>query len=234
MKNKCIASKWAVAFFMMTLVVAFFSWIANIYGWGPIESLFSEEGLRWILNHTIPNYTHNPVLGNVMVLLMGIGVGVQAGFYNTVSRIFRLSKQISRKERQSFLLAVMVGVIYLVVVIGSVPFLKSITGDLVHSPLYNGFFYVVSIGLGLLGVSYGLASNVYNHLYQIFTGMTCLIARYADYFVALFFIVLFFTILNYTHVSDWMKLDKQWVDTIYLICCCLPLIKPYSELQQRF
>ena len=224
MKNRNALSCWAFVFLMLTVVLAFFSWIASIYGWEPIQSLLSEEGIRWMLNHAVTDYAHHPVLGNTLVLLMGLGIGVHGGFYHALARSLHRKRQLSGRERRSLMLSVVVGTCYVGMVLCFLPFLKSVTGTFVHSPLYNGFFYLLSVGLGLMGTVYGFASNNYSHVSHVFNGMTHLIARYAGYWVTLFFIILFFTAFGYTHMAEWLRIDGEWTDSVCLICCCLPLL----------
>ena len=41
----------------------------------PLRSLISRDGLHWILEHTIVNFTGFAPLGTVLVSLLGIGIG---------------------------------------------------------------------------------------------------------------------------------------------------------------
>ena len=84
MKNKRKGfAGWSITFFMLMLGVALFSWIGSIYGIGNIQSLLSAEGVRWLLGHVMSNYMQTPALGIVLVLMMGLGVGMQSGLSKT-------------------------------------------------------------------------------------------------------------------------------------------------------
>ena len=80
----------ATMFFLLTLVVIFCSWIADIYGFSVIhpqtgevirvQSLLNSEGIRWLLKNVITNFTGFSPLGMVMVTMFGVGVAQHSGF----------------------------------------------------------------------------------------------------------------------------------------------------------
>ena len=224
MKNKQLMSLLSVVFFMMTLVLVLLSWIGSMYGWHSVQSILSEEGIRWVLNHAINDYVQTPALGIVLVLFMGIGVGIRAGFYNVCRRMFAREGYVSGKERRSFTFSSVVALCYVLTILSFIPFLRSVTGSLLHSPFQQGFFYILSFGLGLVGVVYGYASNNYRQVNQVFEGMASLISRVAHYFITLFFVVQFFSVLNYTQLLQTVGVSNSTVDILFTICCYLPLL----------
>lgn len=86
----------ATLYLLLTLGVVFFSWIADIYGFGVtdpasgnevhVQSLLSSEGLRWWLRHVVSNFTGFAPLGMVMVAMFGIGVAEYSGFLHACIR----------------------------------------------------------------------------------------------------------------------------------------------------
>lgn len=223
MKNKTYVSYWTVTFFLMTVSLVLLSWIANLYGWNSVQSLLSEEGIRWSMNHVISDYVNAPALAIVLVMFMGVGIGVRSGFYDVWRRMFRKGKYLSGKERRALMLSVISGLCYVLVVILSLPFMKSVTDSFYHSPFQKGFFYILSLGLGMMGIIYGYASNRFHRINQVVDGMSFLISRYAEYFVALFFVVQFFSILSYTCFPEWLYVDATIVDVLFQVCCYLPV-----------
>lgn len=227
MKNRQRIFNWGGVFFLMTVVLTLFSWIGSIYGVGEIQSLLSAEGVRWVLGHTVDNYVQSPALGVVLVLFMGLGIGVHAGLYNVLKRLFRKEKQLSRKERRALTLASVVLGSYLGLVLLALflpwNFLQSVTGSWVDSPLSNGLGYIISIGLGLSGMVYGYVSDVFHCVEDIINGMSCLISRRASYFVSLFFVVQFFSSLVYSGLADWLNINGELLHVVYLLFSFLPL-----------
>ena len=73
MKSDSWHGRISLTFFLLTVVLALFSWIASVYGVGEVQSLLSAEGVRWMLGHVVENYMHAPALGIVLVLFMEIG-----------------------------------------------------------------------------------------------------------------------------------------------------------------
>lgn len=228
MKNSPCNSRLSIFFFLMTFALALFSWVANIYGWGDIQSLLSAEGIRWFLGHVVENYVSCPALGIVLILLMGLGVAVHAGLYGILKRLCQKEKLLSHKERWALTLTMVVCGIYVMIVVASLllpwNFMWGITGAWLHSPFSKGLVYVLSIGIGLSGVVYGYVSGNFRRLSDVMTGMSYLIARESSYFVALFFITQFFSLLVYMRLPAWMHLSDEVVNMLYLLCSYLPLI----------
>ena len=223
MKNKSHTSLWVCVFFALTVLAALLSWTGSIYNGDAVQSLLSGEGIRHALNHVLADYVQCPALGIVLVLLMGLGIGHRAGLYNALHRALRRDRPLSGKERRALSLAGVVGCIYAVAVLLSVPFLRSVTGSLLHSPFQNGLPYILSFGLGLMGMVYGYAANRYRTLSEVVGGMSSLIASRASYFVALFFVVQFFSVLTYTGLMQWAAVPDAVVEVCYTVCCFLPL-----------
>ena len=121
------------------------------------------------------------------------------------------------------MLSVISGLCFVLVVILSLPFMKSVTDSFYHSPFQKGFFYILSLGLGMMGIIYGYASNRFHRINQVVDGMSFLISRYAEYFVTLFFVVQFFSILNYTCFPEWLDVDATIVDVLFQVCCYYPV-----------
>lgn len=228
MKNNLCNSRLSIFFFLMTVVLALFSWVANIYGWGDIQSLLSAEGIRWLLGHVVENYVSCPALGIVLILLMGLGIAVHSGLYGILKRLCQKEKLLSHKERWALTLTLAVWGIYVMLVVASLllpwNFMWGITGSWLYSPLSKGFVYVLSIGIGLSGVVYGYVSGNFRRLSDIMTGMSYLIARESSYFVTLFFVTQFFSLLVYMRLPAWLHLSDEVVNISYLVCSYLPLI----------
>lgn len=226
MRNKGGNAGWSVLFFLLTLVLALFSWIGSIYGLGEVQSLLSAEGIRWFLGHVVENYVQCPALGVVLILCMGLGIGVKSGLFDVLKRFCRKEKLLSRKERRALTLASVSLLIYVALVGTSLllpwNFLYGVTGSWLHSPLAKGFVYVLSVGIGLSGMVYGYVSDTFRNVSDIVKGMSCLIARLASGWVTLFFVVQFFASLEYTGLMEWMGIPKGIMEVLYQFFCYLP------------
>lgn len=227
MKSSQWHSRLSLAFFLMTLVLALCSWVGSVYGMGQVQSLLSAEGVRWVLGHTLENYVQAPALGVVLVLFMGLGVGYRSGLYDALSRFLHKEKMLSRKERRALTLAVVVFLLW-GMLLGVFLFLPwnlfwGVTGGWLHSPISKGVFYLLAVGIGLVGMVYGYAVDVYRTFSDVFQGMSCLIARRAPFFVTLFFVVQFFEALEYVRLVESLHCPEEVVEVIYQLCCFVPV-----------
>ena len=227
MKSSQWHSRVSIIFFLLTLVLALFSWIGSVYGMGEVQSLLSAEGIRWVLGHTLENYVQAPALGMVLVFFMGLGVGVRSGLYDALRRYVQKGKMVSRKERRALVLSVSVFVL-LGVLVGVSLFLPlnlfwGVTGGWLHSPISKGMVYLLAVGVGLAGMIYGYVADVYRYLSVVLLGMSCLIARRASFFVTLFFIVQFFSSLEYVRLAEFLHFPEEILSVIYQLCCFIPM-----------
>ena len=84
----------AILFLLLILVLAVISAVLaslNVSAVHPmthkalyVKSLFSREGLQWIMTSMVKNYIDFPPLGMIMVLTMGIGLLEKTGLLTTV------------------------------------------------------------------------------------------------------------------------------------------------------
>ncbi len=87
----------ATIFAILAGSIIFLSWLLSKLGLTAIHpkdgsviepiNLVSREGLHWILDHTVSNYTGFAPLGVVLVALLGIGVAEKSGLIATVLRL---------------------------------------------------------------------------------------------------------------------------------------------------
>ena len=227
MKSSQWHSRMSITFFLLTLVLALFSWIGSVYGMGEVQSLLSAEGIRWVLGHTLENYVQAPALGMVLVFFMGLGVGVRSGLYDALRRFVQKGKMVSRKERRALVLSVSVFVLWGILVDISL-FLPwnlfwGVTGGWLHSPISKGMVYLLAVGVGLAGMIYGYVADVYRNLSDVLQGMSCLIARRASFFVTLFFVVQFFSSLEYVRLAEFLHFPEEILSVIYQLCCFIPM-----------
>ncbi|MCP4573551.1 MAG: AbgT family transporter [bacterium] len=87
----------ATLFAIFAVSIVFLSWLTSRLGVTALNpkdgalvepvNLVSTEGLHWILEHTIENYTGFAPLGTVLVALLGIGVAEKSGLIGTALRL---------------------------------------------------------------------------------------------------------------------------------------------------
>ncbi|MDR0961774.1 MAG: AbgT family transporter [Mediterranea sp.] len=207
----------ATLFFLLTLLVVILSWIFDVYGMTVndphtgeqlrIQSLLSSEGLRWLLRNAITNFTGFPPLGWGIVVLFGAGVVWHSGFTDAALRTVTHGR-ISHRERRSLALAVIVEIIYIALILFATfspwGIFLSVAGGLVRSPFMEGLLFLVSLGVALLGISYGLASGRYKRDSNLVDGMTGFAQLLSVYLVIVFFAAQLFACLEYSHINNYL------------------------------
>ena len=101
----------ASVFFLLTVGVAFLSWVGSIYGWEDVQNFLSAEGLRWALRYTDDNYLCAPMLASLLILFLGLGLCIHSRFPEACLRLLGKGIHLSRKERRALgMTAVSLGV----------------------------------------------------------------------------------------------------------------------------
>lgn len=215
-------------FFVLTLVVALCSWISNSYEVGNVQSLLNPEGLRWILRNSLKQYINTPALGIIMILFIGSGIAIYGGLIRSIWNLLTRRKALTLKERRALILSLLTFIIYTLIIfsitIAPWTLLRNVMGTLKHSPFSQGIYYIISIGIGLVGMVYGMASGQIRNDKDVVRGMSYLFARCSNYFVVLFFVVQFFICLEYTNLASTVGIGQQSIAIIFNLCCYLPLV----------
>lgn len=114
-------------------------------------------------------------------------------------------KQLSRKERRAMLGAVFVGLLYIAIILwatfSSWGILRSVNGGLIRSPFIVGILFLLSFGIGLMGMVYGFASGRYRTDGDVIEGLTQPMKLLGIYFVIAFFASQMFACFEYSHLD---------------------------------
>ncbi|MGL5272132.1 MAG: AbgT family transporter [Phocaeicola sp.] len=228
MKSKLRFIHPATLFFLLTLIVIFISWVASMQGVEEVRSLLTADALRWQLRNALPNYVKNPALGNVIILFIGGGLLFHSGWVATCKKLCVARTTITRKEWMGFFFSLLVGIMYVlfIVSITYAPFtlLRSVTGSIQSSPFLEGIYYLISVGIGIMGIVFGYTSGRMHNDYDIIAGMKLLFIQCADYFVSLFFLVQLFSSLDYSGFIYLLSIDIQFFNAIFTAAYYLLLL----------
>mgnify|MGYP000514932143 FL=1 len=114
-------------------------------------------------------------------------------------------KQLSRKERRAMLGAVFAGLLYIAITLwatfSSWGILRSVNGGLIRSPFIVGILFLLSFGIGLMGMVYGFASGRYRTDGDVIEGLTQPMKLLGVYFVIAFFASQMFACFEYSHLD---------------------------------
>lgn len=145
-------------------------------------------------------------------------------------------KQLSRKERRVMLTAIFVGLLYAVLVLwatfSSWGILRGVNGGLIRSPFIVGILFLLSFGIGLMGMVYGFASGRYRTDSDVIEGLTQPMKLLGVYFVIAFFASQMFACFEYSHLDKCIvimgadllssiQLDSLWILILFILFTAL-------------
>ncbi|MCD8081110.1 MAG: AbgT family transporter [Bacteroides sp.] len=119
-------------------------------------------------------------------------------------------RKLTRKERRALLLAVVVGLGYLLLILlstfSSWGILRGVNGGLVRSPFLVGILFLLSLGVGLMGTVYGFSSGRYRSDSDVVEGLAQPMKMLGVYFVIAFFAAQLFACLEYTQLDQCLSI----------------------------
>lgn len=145
-------------------------------------------------------------------------------------------KQLSHKERRAIVAALIVGSLYAALVLwatfSSWGILRGVNGSLIRSPFIEGILFLLSLGIGLMGMIYGFASGRYRTDKDVIEGLTQPMRLLGIYFVIAFFASQMFASLEYSHLDKCLaimgadllssvRLSSIWVLVVFILFTAL-------------
>lgn len=119
-------------------------------------------------------------------------------------------KVLSHREKRSLIISSAVGTLFLAVIMwltfSSIGLFRGVSGELLRSPFIMGALVVLSSGLGLTGLIYGLSSGRYRNQLDVVKGLTVGVRQLSVFFVIVFFAAQFFACLAYTRLDQFVIL----------------------------
>ena len=112
---------------------------------------------------------------------------------------------ITRRSLLPRLGAVFAGLLYIAIILwatfSSWGILRSVNGGLIRSPFIVGILFLLSFGIGLMGMVYGFASGRYRTDGDVIEGLTQPMKLLGVYFVIAFFASQMFACFEYSHLD---------------------------------
>ena len=127
---------------------------------------------------------------------------------------------------------VIVGVLYAVLILwatfSSWGILRGVNGGLIRSPFIIGILFLLSLGIGLMGMIYGFASGHYRTDSDVIEGLTQPMKLLGVYFVIAFFASQMFACFEYSHLDkciaimganmlSLVRLDNLWILILFIL-----------------
>src|SRR5574344_553948 len=153
MKNKL--EYWGCFYILLIVLVTAISWVGNIYGL-PVKSLLTQESIRWEVRNVTANFVTSPV-ADILCLCMGLGLMQYSGLRKDLLMTYR-----SVKQRRALVIVALTALAYLLAIVATIAYphaiLLSATGSVLRSPFTEGLVFILSLGCGITGLVYGIAS----------------------------------------------------------------------------
>ncbi len=160
MKSKAVVFL-AALLIILELVLVLLSWVLSATTTWPVHSLLSSEGIRWFLGHA-HEMVLSPLLVWIIFFAMAYGIFVESGFR------FRADHRQERVGR-NIALVVLLLYVFTIILLVAVPhaILLSSTGNIFPSPFSKAFVPMLSLGLLIVSVVYGLVVRTFTRFSAI-------------------------------------------------------------------
>ena len=167
MRNR-IVSYIALVLFVLEILLCLVSWLlgALIPGSG-IRSVFGSEGIRWLFGHHV-DVIGTPLLVWILLLSVSYGCFRDSGLAGLLLRLRHMQyrERIALYSIAFLLLSYVSTMLVLTVIPHAV--LLSVTGNLFPSPFSAAFIPIVSFGVCLVSVVFGIISGRYHSVFAVY------------------------------------------------------------------
>lgn len=191
MRNRLLA-RLAFGLLLAELLLVLVSWLLSAMPTIEVRSLLSGEGVRWLIGRMCDSIA-SPMLVWILFASMGWGCLQRCGL---LSRTATSSRHDHTALISMFVLLVLyVGSLLLLTAVPHA-LLLSATGSLFPSPFSIGFIPLVTLGVALSAMAYGITSGRFASLTDIYDSLLLGIRSFAP--IVLFYILIaqiYYTVL---------------------------------------
>lgn len=184
------------------LVLILTSWILSATMTEGVRSLLSDVGIRWLFG-SFTDIIASPLLAWLVLLLIAFGSFQKSGLFQALSHQahFRRSMPLNYRDR----LALRVALAFLLIYIGIILLLTmlphavllSATGSLYPSPFSHSLVPIISFGIIVFSVSFGMMSGRLQTLADILSALTYGIEKASWIFILYILLVQFVESLRF-------------------------------------
>lgn len=208
-------------------LLSLLSWIGSVYGWG-MRSLYSAEGLRWLVANAMPNL-HKAPLAEALLMSVCLGLLVESNILKgCTDTLFRRRKRSSLKQRRALQITLLFILLYIAIALSLTLFppyvLLNAFGSYHDSALSHGIPFLLLTLCACIGVVYGGLSGHFVTFSDILRGGIIWPIRLAGYYVLMLPIAEFLSCLAYVCPS------LQTMHPLWEVICCAIYILPLLSL----
>ena len=220
----------ALIYLILLILVIIVSWIGSIMEIGraagngdlALRSVLGVSGLRWAVRTAATCLGDAPV-GNALMLFMAIGAGRGSGLFRALSRL----RSLSPKEATAFYISVVVlGLFVCLIVLGVYAgshLLLGITGLLKGSPLYDGFMFLVMLGVCIPSLVYGLSTETFRTAADCVDAFCTILPPFAHFLVTMLVAAQLLQTLEYTNIDLLLGITDNGMRVVSFLVYWLPL-----------
>lgn len=204
MKNRLLA-RVGVALIVAEALLVIFSWLLSAMRLPGVRSLLSSEGIRWFFG-TFIQMVASPMLVWLLLILVAYGTVLKSGvtlFSSTHPSLSgdaaKTSTRLSYRDRIAFRVALAFILIYIIIItlLVTMPhgILLSVTGSLFPSAFSRALVPIITFGMSLFSIVFGLMSGRFVNLTHILEALSYGISKGAPLFILyILFIQLVFSL----------------------------------------
>ena len=198
MKTKFLA-RVALVLVLAQTVLILVSWIINAMApQAAVRSLLSSEGIRWFVGQYV-NMLASPLLVWLLLLSMAFGCIRSCGLSESNSR--RANPFFRYRELAALRLSTIIVILYVLLILSMtvIPHavLLSATGSLLPSAFTRAIVPILSVGMILFSVTYGLSVGSFKSVHSIVNSLSNGIAWAAPLFVLYVLLLQFYESLKF-------------------------------------
>ena len=220
----------ALIYLILLILVIIVSWIGSIMEIGrgagneelALRSVLGVPGLRWAVR-TAASCLGNAPVGNALMLFMAIGAGRGSGLFRALSRL----RSLSPKESMAFYISMVVLAIYIFLIVLGVyagsHLLLGITGSLKGSPLYDGFMFLIMLGICIPSLVYGLSTETFRTAGDCVDAFCTILTPFAHFLVTMLVAAQLLQTLEYTNIDLLLGISDNAMRIISFLVYWLPL-----------
>ena len=220
----------AVIYLILLILVIIVSWIGSIMevsrvggnGEMALRSVLGVSGLRWAVR-TVATCLGNAPAGNALMLFIAIGAGRGSGLFRALSHL----RNLSPKESTAFYISMVVLLVYISLIVLGIyagsHLLLGITGSLKGSPLYDGFMFLVMLGVCLPSLVYGLSTETFRTAGDCVDAFCTILPPFAHFLVTMLVAAQLLQTLEYTNIDALLGITDLAMRIISFLVYWLPL-----------
>lgn len=207
------------------------SWLVSIMQMfsataATVHSIVSAEGVRWALLSMGDSLDSIP-WGGLFLLLLVVGLSGGSGIARSLFRLMT-GRRISGNEGRSLLFSALVLSLYLAIVfmftISPWQTLLGVTGDIMHSPLAQGWQLMLLVGVLVVSLVFGFMYGNYRTLADVVGSAGGYMTIFMPALMAMIPAAGIVPCLEYSGFAVMLGLDEECADIVGELLCIFPFL----------